>query len=243
MKHILNNNFSIIKTIPSLFTITSLLLGLFAINMAIDNNPILAIYLILVAGLFDLLDGRIARMLKATTDFGGELDSLSDFTTFGVAPAFIMYYCMLYDTYPLGWISICLFVVAALLRLARFNVLSKNPSNYSNYFMGIPVPAGAILLFLPFYLSIGFNITLNNIVVTIYCLILSLLMISAIPTISTKKIKLNKNLLPLAIALATLLILLLIYYTWVVLLISSILYMLSIPVTAIKCMLCYKKTS
>lgn len=231
MKNIINNKLSIVKAFPSLLTITSLLLGLFAIDSAVNNNPILSIYLILLASICDLLDGRIARVLKVTSDFGGELDSLSDFITFGVAPAFVMYYCLLYNDYPLGWISICLYIVAAILRLARFNVLNKTSDSYSNYFSGIPVPAAAGLLFLPFYLTFGFNITINTTLVCIYSIIIALLMISAIPTISTKNMKLSKNLFHIHISLLTVIILCLIYYTWVVMLFCALIYIASIPVT------------
>lgn len=233
MKNIINNQLSIVKAIPSLLTITSLLLGLFAIDSAVNNNPMLSVYLILLASIFDLLDGRLARALKVTSDFGGELDSLSDFITFGVAPAFVMYYCVLYNDYPFGWISICLYIVASVLRLARFNVVSKNSNSYSKHFTGIPVPAAAGLLFLPFYLTFGFNTTVNNTIICVYTIIIAVLMISSIPTFSTKHMKLSKNWLHIYISLVTVFILCLIYYTWFVMLFCAIIYIATIPITIV----------
>lgn len=236
-----SNNFNLYKVIPSFITIISLFLGLTAIRYAVDNDLGRAINLILLASVFDLLDGRIARMLNATTKFGGELDSLCDFSTFGVAPALIMYYGCLYQSYPLGWVTVCFFVVANILRLARFNIMNNDKVNkhYSKFFMGVPVPAGALLSLIPFCLNIRFNININPYYFIIYIFFISVLMVSNIPTLSTKKIHFNKFLLPLITAVLFLFVMILIYYTYTTLIVCALIYLLSIPVTL--CLFIYNK--
>lgn len=232
-----NNNFSLRKAFPSLITITAMLLGLFAIREAVQNNPVEAIKLILIAAILDALDGRIARMLKSVSSFGGELDSFSDFVSFGVAPAFILYYCALYQIYPLGWISVCIFPIASMIRLARFNVQSvksvASKQVLDTFFTGVPAPAGALLLFMPFYLSVGFNLVLPLSIVCLYCAVVSILMVSTIPTVSLKKLRIPKAYLSPFIILVSGLVMLLIYYTWRVLLIAGALYLLSMPLTCL----------
>lgn len=220
---------------PSLITITSMLLGLFAIRQGVQNHPVEAIQLILISSILDALDGRIARMLKAVSNFGGELDSFSDFVTFGVAPAFIVYYCYLYNIYPLGWIVVCIFPIAAMIRLARFNVQNVHQNTDAksahSFFTGVPAPAGALLLLMPFYLSIGLNVVLPDYIICIYCLAMALLMVSTLPTLSLKKIRIRKANLPMLTVLVTILVLLLVYYTWMLLFIAGLLYLATIPLT------------
>ncbi|MGV3278077.1 CDP-diacylglycerol--serine O-phosphatidyltransferase [Rickettsiales bacterium LUAb2] len=234
----LNKNIFIFKLIPSFITIISLILGLSAIKAAVENNVSLAINLILLAAICDLLDGRVARILNATSEFGGELDSLSDFATFCIAPAFILYYCIFENSSSLGWVSCCFFIVAGLLRLARFNVLNdedgaKSNKNYKNYFMGVPVPAGALLILFPFYLQLSYGIETHKSIIIVYVIIISLLMVSNIPTISTKNLHINKKFSVIILASLALFTLLLVYYTIKTLLICGIIYLISIPITTL----------
>jgi len=139
--------------IPNLVTLLALCAGLTAIRMAIDARYELAIGAILLAAVLDALDGRLARMLKSTSRFGAELDSLADFVNFGVAPAVILYVWAFGSAPSLGWLAALLFALCTALRLARFNTEldDAQPSWRANYFIGVPAPAGAIVVLLPFY--------------------------------------------------------------------------------------------
>jgi CDP-diacylglycerol---serine O-phosphatidyltransferase len=145
--------------IPNMLTMLSLCGGLMAIRYAILGKWEHCIYALVVSAILDTLDGRIARMLKATSPFGAELDSLSDLVAFGVAPTFIIYLWSLQETGPLGWIACIVFTCCAALRLARFNVdiglgsVSDKPPFATRYFTGVPTPAGAGLALLPMILS------------------------------------------------------------------------------------------
>src|SRR6187399_1567451 len=140
--------------VPNFFTLLGLCAGLTSIRMSIEGRYELALAAIVFAAMLDGIDGRVARLLKASSRFGAELDSLADFVNFGVAPAFLMFNWALEDLHSLGWIAVLVFAVCSALRLARFNVsLDRTdlPAWKSNYFVGVPAPAGAILLLLPIY--------------------------------------------------------------------------------------------
>ena len=141
--------------LPNLITLLALCAGLTAIRMAVENNIQLALAAIVFAALLDGIDGRIARMLKGTSRFGAELDSLADFVNFGVAPALILYFWGLHELKSAGWIAALVLAICAGLRLARFNVMIDEPNQpvwAANFFTGIPAPAGAITVLLPIYL-------------------------------------------------------------------------------------------
>ena len=141
--------------------------------------------------MLDGIDGRVARLLKASSRFGAELDSLADFVNFGVAPAIIMFNWALDDLHSLGWIAVLVFAVCSALRLARFNVRSTTdtPAWKSNYFVGVPAPAGAIILLLPIYAQdLGLHLPSLTPLVLIYTLGIALLMVSRVPTFSGKLI-------------------------------------------------------
>jgi CDP-diacylglycerol--serine O-phosphatidyltransferase len=143
--------------LPNLITLLALCAGLTAIRMAVENNTQLALAAIVFAALLDGIDGRIARMLKGTSRFGAELDSLADFVNFGVAPALILYFWGLHELKSAGWIAALVFAICAALRLARFNVMIDEPNRpvwAANFFTGIPAPAGAITVLLPIYLTL-----------------------------------------------------------------------------------------
>jgi CDP-diacylglycerol--serine O-phosphatidyltransferase len=140
--------------LPNLITLLALCAGLTAIRVAVEGKIDWAIAAIVVAALLDGIDGRIARMLKGTSRFGAELDSLADFVNFGVAPALILYFWGLQELKSAGWIAALVFAICAGLRLARFNVMIDDPGRpvwSANFFTGIPAPAGAITVLLPIY--------------------------------------------------------------------------------------------
>jgi CDP-diacylglycerol--serine O-phosphatidyltransferase len=178
--------------VPNFFTLLGLCAGLTSIRMSIEGRYEFALAAIVFAALLDGVDGRIARLLKASSRFGAELDSLADFVNFGVAPAFMIFTWGLGDLKSLGWICVLIFALASALRLARFNVAIEDdhPKWQSNYFLGVPTPAAAILVLLPVYLEhLGLDLRLSawtmNLVL-LYTLLIAVLMVSTIPTFSGK---------------------------------------------------------
>lgn len=180
--------------VPSFFTLLALCAGLTSIRMGIEERYDLALGLIVFAALLDGIDGRIARLLKASSRFGAELDSLADFVNFGVAPALLIFNWGLGSLKSLGWICVMIFALASALRLARFNVAiedDQQPKWRKGFFTGMPTPAAAIIVLLPVYLeSLGFGgirsspLLLN--VVLVYTLLIAFMMVSTIPTFSGK---------------------------------------------------------
>lgn len=177
--------------LPNLITLLSLCAGLTAMRLAVEGRLENAAIAILIAAVLDGLDGRIARLLKGTSRFGAELDSLADFVSFGVAPAFILYTFGLKDLRSLGWIVCLMFAIATALRLARFNVSLDAPDRpewQKNFFVGMPAPAGALTGLLPIYVSLlgmprppGFAV-----VEAAYVLFIAFMMVSRIPTYAGK---------------------------------------------------------
>ncbi len=179
--------------LPNLITLLALCAGLTAIRMAIEDRLELALAAIVFAALLDGIDGRVARMLKGTSRFGAELDSLADFVNFGVAPALILYFWGLHELKSVGWIAAMVFAICAALRLARFNVMIDDPNKpvwAGNFFTGIPAPAGAITVLLPIYLYfLGVPNGLITVWVTFfYTLAIALLMVSRLPVFSGKRV-------------------------------------------------------
>ncbi|MGV1014918.1 MAG: CDP-alcohol phosphatidyltransferase family protein, partial [Methyloceanibacter sp.] len=181
---------------------------------------------------------HIARWLKASSRFGAELDSLADFVNFGVAPAIIMFNWALEDMRSIGWIAVLVFAVCSALRLARFNVAldrSDVPPWKSNYFVGVPAPAAAIVLLLPIYAAdLGLNWPSLTPLVLFYTLAIALLMVSRVPTFSIKLIgqKIAREHVPPIFVLAALFIALLITYPSLTLFVGSVTYLAMIPVSA-----------
>ncbi|WP_181702576.1 CDP-diacylglycerol--serine O-phosphatidyltransferase [Chthonobacter albigriseus] len=193
--------------IPNMITLLALCSGLTAIRMTIEGRWEVAVYAVLVAAVLDGLDGRIARFLKSTSKFGAELDSLSDFVSFGVAPAILLFGWILHGVKSFGWLAALVFAIAAALRLARFNVASteEKPDWQANFFTGVPAPAGALAVLLPIYLDFsGIDVPPVTAPVVIgYVILVALLMVSRIPTFSGKKLgKVRRDLvLPLLVGL------------------------------------------
>ncbi len=224
--------------IPNIFTLVGLCAGLTAIRMGIENRFDLAVAALVFAAFLDGIDGRIARVLKASSRFGAELDSLADFVNFGVAPAIIMFNWALEDLHSLGWIAVLVFAVCSALRLARFNVsLDRTdlPAWKSNYFVGVPAPAGAIILLLPIYAQdLGLHLPRLTPLVLLYTLGIALLMVSNVPTFSGKLFgqKIAREYVPPLFVLAALFIALLLTYPSATLATGSLLYLAMIPVSA-----------
>jgi CDP-diacylglycerol--serine O-phosphatidyltransferase len=178
--------------VPYFFTLLGLCACLTSIRLGIEGRYDLALAAIVFAGCLDGIDGRIARLLKASSRFGAELDSLADFVNFGVAPAFLIFTWGLGDLKSAGWICVLIFALASALRLARFNaaIEEDRPKWQSNYFVGMPTPAAAIAVLLPVYISqLGFDEIKARwalMVVLVYTLFIAFMMVSTIPTYSGK---------------------------------------------------------
>tara|TARA_B100000674_G_scaffold489845_1_gene504529 strand:+ start:114 stop:917 length:804 start_codon:yes stop_codon:yes gene_type:complete len=237
------NNFKIVSDkkarviLPNAITLIGVCLGLTSIKFAIDGKFSIAIIAILFAGLMDALDGRIARLIKGTSKMGKELDSLGDVISFGVAPALIMYFWNLQYMEKLGWFVCLIYVVCVALRLARFNINSEeDPSWKDNFFEGVPSPAGGIIVLMPLIYSFSgfskFIIEINyDLLVPLFFIIVSLLLISTIPTYSFKKIIIPRTMTKFLLFGMVLFFGALLVYTFQILTISSIVYLLLIPIS------------
>jgi CDP-diacylglycerol---serine O-phosphatidyltransferase len=180
--------------VPNCITLLSIAAGVTAIRMAIEGRLETALLLILLAAFFDMIDGRIARLMKGQSRFGAELDSLADFVNFGVSPALILYFWQLKMLGSLGWAICLVFAICVCLRLARFNVAIDDPNKpawMGNFFAGMPSPAGGICVLLPIYFDfLGLSPTfLHPPVVAAYMLVIAGLMISTLPVFSGKNLK------------------------------------------------------
>ena len=219
--------------LPNIFTLVGVCIGLSSIKFAFDGNFQFSVIAIIVAGIIDGLDGRIARLIKGTSKVGKELDSLTDVISFGVAPAFIMYFWKLNELGRIGWFICLIYVVAVALRLARFNVNSSDePSWKNNFFEGIPSPAGGVLVLMPLFFSLSelntFRVNYNLIVPALF-LIISFLLISKIPTYSFKKIIVPRRTSIFLVFGVVIYFVLLLLYTFNTIVISSLIYLLMIP--------------
>ncbi len=222
--------------LPNLITLLALCAGLTAIRLAVENKLDLALAAIVFAALLDGIDGRIARLLKGTSRFGAELDSLADFVNFGVAPALILYFWGLHELKSAGWIAAMVFAICAGLRLARFNVMIDDPNKPAwagNFFTGIPAPAGAITALLPIYINfLGVSAGLITVWLTFfYTLLIALLMVSKLPVFSGKRVGKRVSpdmVLPVFVAVV-LFVALLISYPWEVLTIGTLGYLACLP--------------
>ena len=152
--------------LPNMLTLIGVCIGLTSIRFALDGRFELAIVAIIIAALIDGLDGRIARLIKGTSKVGKELDSLTDMISFGVAPAFIMFFWKLNTLGKFGWLLCLIYVICVALRLARFNINSiSEPSWRDNFFEGVPSPAGGVLVLIPLIISYSpsINIILKDV--------------------------------------------------------------------------------
>ena len=221
--------------LPNMLTLIGVCIGLTSIRFALDGRFEFAIIAIIFAALIDGLDGRIARLIKGTSKVGKELDSLTDMISFGVAPAFIMYFWKLNTLGRFGWLLCLVYVICVALRLARFNVNSNHePSWKDNFFEGVPSPAGAILVLTPLIFSLsGFDmIKLNyELIVPIFFVGTSFLLISKFPSYSFKKIVIPRRTTIFLLFGIVLFFGLLLIYTFNVITISTIIYLLLLPIS------------
>ncbi|MDB2678660.1 CDP-diacylglycerol--serine O-phosphatidyltransferase [Candidatus Pelagibacter bacterium] len=221
--------------LPNMLTLIGVCIGLTSIRFALSGEFHLAIIAIIIAALIDGLDGRIARLIKGTSKVGKELDSLTDMISFGVAPAFIMYFWKLNTLGRFGWLVCLIYVICVALRLARFNINSnQEPSWRDNFFEGVPSPAGGILVLTPLIISLtNFDyFTINyDIVVPTFFVITSLLLISKFPSYSFKKIVIQRKTTIFLLFGIILFFGLLLIYPFNVIAISSIIYLVMLPIS------------
>ena len=222
--------------LPNTLTIIGVCIGLSSIKFALDQNYGLSIIALLISGILDTLDGRIARLIKGTSKVGKELDSLTDVVSFGVAPAFIMYFWTLNELGKLGWLIVLIYVVCCALRLARFNITTYNDELLwkQNFFEGVPSPGGAGLVMLPLVL---YKLEIYNfdqyklLIVSTIFIITSILMISKIPTYSFKRIAIPRSTTIFLLFGIGLYFGLVFVYTFEVLFITGIIYLCTIPIS------------
>ena len=223
--------------LPNAITLIGVCIGLTSIKFALDGKFAIAVIAILFAGLMDALDGRIARLIKGTSKMGKELDSLGDVISFGVAPALIMYFWNLQYLDKLGWFVCLIYVVCVALRLARFNVnTEEEPSWKDNFFEGVPSPAGGIMVLMPLIFSFSglekFLFQINyDLLVPIFFIIISILLISTVPTYSFKKIVIPRAMTKFLLFGLVLFFGALLVYTFKILAVSSLIYIALIPVS------------
>ncbi len=233
--------------LPNIFTLVGVCIGLTSIKFAVDGRFEIAVIAIIVAGIIDGLDGRIARLIGGASKVGKELDSLTDVISFGVAPAFIMYFFIMKDLGRIGWLISLIYVVCVALRLARFNINSNtDPSWRDHFFQGIPSPAGGVLVLMPLIYSFSEIQFVNinyNIVVPFLFLIISVLLISKIPTYSLKKIVVRRSITIFLLFSIVLFFGLLLIFTFNTIFIASLIYLLFIPISSMHYLSLKKKFS
>ena len=221
--------------LPNMLTLIGVCIGLTSIRFALSGEFHLAIIAIVIAAVIDGLDGRIARLIRGTSKVGKELDSLTDMISFGVAPAFIMYFWKLNTLGRFGWLLCLIYVICVALRLARFNINSNlEPSWRDNFFEGVPSPAGGILVLTPLIVSLsGFDYFQINydIVVPIFFIGVSFLLISKFPSYSFKKIVIQRKTTIFLLFGIVLFFGLLLIYPFIVISISAIIYLFLLPIS------------
>ena len=222
------------RLLPNILTTLALCAGLTAIRYAIQERWEQAVTAILVAAILDGLDGRVARLLRGSSKFGAELDSLADIVSFGVSPAIILYLWMMQDAGSFGWLAVMAYAVCAALRLARFNtaldVADSLPPFAYNYFTGVPVPAGAILILMPLMISFEFapGFWAAPVLVGVWTVFVALLLVSRIPTFSMKVVRIPQEYIVPVLVGVGLVATLLVTATWPTLVALGLIYVGSI---------------
>ncbi|MFC0684717.1 CDP-alcohol phosphatidyltransferase family protein [Novosphingobium clariflavum] len=220
--------------VPNAITAAALCSGLTGIRFAIGGDYERAVQAVILAGVLDGIDGRAARMLKAQTRFGAELDSLADSISFGVAPALIVYLWTLHQVPSLGWIAALAFAICCVLRLARFNSRMDQldqPHKAAGFLTGVPAPLGAGLGFLPLYLWIasGHPVFANPVLVGVWMVLMAFLMISNLPTLSWARMRPPPSLRLGVLAVVGLTVAALLVEPWWTLAVITIVYLGLIP--------------
>ena len=236
-----NKKFKIVSSkktrylLPNILTLGGVCLGISSIKFSIDGNFSLSVTLILLAAILDALDGRIARLIKGTSEFGKELDSLTDFVSFGIAPVFILYFWELNSYGKLGWAISLIYSVCCVLRLARFNLTKHDDNNAwkNNFFEGIPSPAGGLIILIPLIYELSnFDFDFNLRFITPYLTIfIALMLVSKVPTPSLKKISISPKTTIFLLLSVGMIFIALLFYTFKTLLFFSLIYLIFIPVS------------
>ena len=221
--------------LPNILTLGGVCLGISSIKFSIDGNYSLAVIFILLAAILDALDGRIARLIKGTSEFGKELDSLTDFVSFGIAPVFILYFWELNNYGKLGWAITLIYSVCCVLRLARFNLTKIDDQQLwkSNYFEGVPSPAGGILILMPLIFELAdlnLNFNIKNLT-PYFTILIAILMVSKFPTLSLKKISISPKATAFILLGIGIIFIFLLDYTFETLLVFGLVYLISIPIS------------
>lgn len=229
------NKLDIKVLMPNLVTLTGLCFGLSSIRFALELEYNLAVVCILLAGICDVLDGMLARQLKSESDLGAQLDSLSDFLSFGIAPGLLIYMSIFDQDWGLGALAALAFIIFSCLRLALFNVqleetkISEEERPY--FFTGIPTPMGAVLILLPLTHSfLGYDWAYNNLnFVAAYTILISGLLVSNIPTFSIKSRKLRIRSKIFFLLIFSALMMSLINFLWITINLLALIYIFTIP--------------
>lgn len=231
---------SITKLLPNILTLMGLIIGTNSIRFAIDDKWENAVYCVLIATIIDGLDGKLARMLNATSHFGAELDSLCDFVNFGLCPALMIYLWSFqqYEYNVISWASIMFFIVCMGLRLARFNTAILNPveSKQAKIFLtGMPAPAGALMALVPMMVDFEItkffeevNIREYTMLINGYVIFIATLLASRLPTVSLKNIRIKPEYLSLSMIIFAIIIIITAIYPWYILPVVALLYLTSI---------------
>jgi CDP-diacylglycerol--serine O-phosphatidyltransferase len=225
--------------VPNLITVLAICAGLSGVRLAFEDRFELAVGMVLLAAFLDGIDGRVARMMKATSKFGAQMDSLADIVNFGVAPALVLYSFVLDQAHSLGWIAVLIYVIAAGLRLARFNVMIDREVKakwQTEFFVGVPAPMGALLVLLPVYLVfVGVPMTATfAYAASAYTMLIGYLLISRLPIWSGKSenSRIRRDMVLPMILIVVLYVTLLMSFTWEVLVVTVAAYLIFLPFSA-----------
>ena len=231
---------SIRFVLPNVITILAICAGVSSIRLAFEHRFETAILMVLLAAVLDGVDGRLARLMGGGSSFGAQMDSLADVVNFGVAPALIVYSFLLNQAHQVGWIAALVYCIACCLRLARFNVMIDNkhiPRWQREYFVGVPAPAGALLVLLPIYLGcLGLEPGAGwALVFSLYTVVIAFLLISRLPVWNGKTIgqQLRRDVVIPGMLVVVIYVGFLATYTWQVLLVTAIGYMVFLPFSLI----------
>ena len=226
------------RLFPNVITIMAICFGFTSIRYALNQQWEIAVAFIIIAGFLDVVDGRLARLLKATSNFGAQLDSLADFVNFGISPAIVLYLWELHNipNKGFGWALALSFAVCSAIRLARFNSDLADPDRPAwkeGFFTGVPAPMGAYLAIMPIILSFETKILdyIHPTAIGIYLVLIGILMASRLPTFATKKLVIQREYISLILVVAGLLIGAIIIEPWIVLSILGIAYIFTFPLS------------
>lgn len=218
----------IVQLIPNLITLAAICAGLTAIRLAFQGQIEHAVGLIVLAGILDGIDGRLARALKSESAIGAELDSLADFLNFGVAPALTLYAWTLGEPKGAGWIAVMVYAICCVMRLARFNVGAKGAKDSDKrFFTGVPAPAGACLVLLPIFEAKAFAglPVIPQGAISAYMIVIGALMISRLPTFSLKAVTVRTDLARYVLVGVISILAALVTYPWITLFVLDLIYL------------------